>query len=297
MTKNSLTKVGKYIVGEGSYYIDVFAEKKRTNKAKEVLAVGAAEHIVDQFGTEDPIAKRALQREFNRMYRSQDNIEGVTRIALEDLENSDKSKFQDLEIDEDWLHMFFNIAGQFSSEQMQEFLGKLLSGEIQSPSTFSPKTLQLIPSLDRRALSALQDFLSCAFISTFMVQPKVPNLGFNIGENGLKKFELSYSKLLILQDYGLAGSDFLSYQEISENVLTIVPHQIGDKFFVTECIDPPDPKRMIKFSGLSLSIAGTEISKVMNFGNNEDYWKAFSDWLKEKHKLRTIEIPADSDAE
>lgn len=77
--------------------------------------------------------------------RKQKNIESITAKAAENLlevENISESK-----PDEDWIARFFNYSQDISSKEMQELWGRILSGEIIRPGSYSLRTLDVIRNM------------------------------------------------------------------------------------------------------------------------------------------------------
>jgi hypothetical protein len=92
---------------------------------------------------EDRVKSRLDYQERKR----QKNIESITSVAAADL--LDQSSLPDEKPDEDWVSRYFNSAQDVSSEQMQELWGRILSGEIKKPGSYSLKTLDFVKNLTK----------------------------------------------------------------------------------------------------------------------------------------------------
>lgn len=89
--------------------------------------------------------RRAMQRWFQEEAARQQNIEGITRLALPEL--SENAKPEDIE--NDWITNFFDKCRLISDETMQQIWAGILAGEAESPGKFSKRTVALLATLDK----------------------------------------------------------------------------------------------------------------------------------------------------
>ncbi len=61
-------------------------------------------------------------------------------------------------IDDDWLHFFFDKAGKVSNESMQIIWSKLLAGEFNKPGSISRKLMHIISIMDVHSAKSFQTF-------------------------------------------------------------------------------------------------------------------------------------------
>ncbi len=109
------------------------------------------------------IERRGLERITNQAGVEQKNIENVTRIAIEHLEENAAPD----EIDDDWLSFFFDKARIVSDEQMQILWGKILAGEGNSQGSFSRRTIDCVSSLSKPEAELITKFASfCFFLNS-----------------------------------------------------------------------------------------------------------------------------------
>lgn len=76
-------------------------------------------------------------------------------------------------VDDDWLHFFFDKAGKVSNASMQNIWAKLLAGEFNNPNSISKKLIHIISIMDVREAQAFRTFCLYTFtvadaIVTFM---------------------------------------------------------------------------------------------------------------------------------
>lgn len=106
--------------------------------------------IVADIDQEERSERRIEYQERKR----QNNVERITSIAAEEL--STESEIPLESPDEDWITRFFNSAQDVSSEQMQELWGRILSGEIKRPGSFSLKTLDFVRNMTKHDAELIQ---------------------------------------------------------------------------------------------------------------------------------------------
>ncbi len=101
--------------------------------------------------------ERATQRVDYKERKRQHNVESITSVAAIELQH--ETDVPDERPDEDWINRFFYAAEDVSSEQMQELWGRILSGEIKKPGSYSLKTLDFVRNLTKKD-AALLEFVS-----------------------------------------------------------------------------------------------------------------------------------------
>lgn len=118
----------------------------------------------------------------------------------------ENNKSQSEDISEDWLNEFENLARLKSSEEMKLVFGKILSGEIIKPGSFSIKTIKLISQLDNQAAKLFQLFCSQTISLSAggnIYDARVVSINGNAASNSLSQYGLSFDSLNILHEYGL----------------------------------------------------------------------------------------------
>ncbi|CCK81254.1 DUF2806 domain-containing protein [Desulfobacula toluolica] len=80
--------------------------------------------------------------------KKQENIEKITATAANELAHETDVPNEPPE--EDWITRFFNCAQDISSDEMQELWGRILSGEIKKPGSYSLRTLEFIKNLTKK---------------------------------------------------------------------------------------------------------------------------------------------------
>lgn len=126
--------------------------------------------------------------------RKKENIDAVVNIALEDFRKS--QKVPDEKADTDWLTRFFNIVENVSDEELRNTWGKILSLEIQTPGSYSLRTLSTISNLSQKEAELFASLGKCVFSS--------PNSKFFLkSENTILGSDIQYGDILLLMECGL----------------------------------------------------------------------------------------------
>src|SRR5262249_41491411 len=159
---------------------------KNTDKAiaKIVLAIG--ENLEARIRQNTGKAKARGKIEIEGMYRTADerrkleNRIGTTKAAIEELEWNPGKTDASSEIEDDWLNLFARLSEDKSSEELQRLFGRILSGEIRRPGSFSLRTLQLMATISKTDAEAVSKFLSYAIddqVVPFGIEGHSPTIG------------------------------------------------------------------------------------------------------------------------
>lgn len=68
----------------------------------------------------------------------------------------------EVEVDEDWLHFFFDKAEKVSNKSMQILWAKMLAGEFNKPGSISRKLMHIISIMDAQSARSFQTF--CLYV-------------------------------------------------------------------------------------------------------------------------------------
>ena len=151
----------------------------------------------------------------------QRNLSKTVLLALRKLpRNSMKNQPKPVSIE--FMDVYIPVVENQSTEHMQELFARILSGEIQNPGSFSKRTLRVAEQLDQETAKSFQRLCSmalvqdtgvlvdskCRALRTFGRRPDdvsriVSSFDGSPGKNVLEEFELSFSALSKLVEYGL----------------------------------------------------------------------------------------------
>ena len=208
--------------------------------------------------------------------KRQRNIESVVRHAASHL--GDKH-VENHEPDHDWTARFFSDIKDVSAREAQRIYARILAGEVERPGSTSAKTLGILRDIDR-STAALFKILRSASIAladnhgrTF--DARVPSLGGDASQNALQKFGLSFDDLNVLNEHGLIIADYRSWYEFrlcmsiaaktqeQEALMVRFPFSFQDRYWVLESTKPRGPDAIYRLSGVALTRAGRELSRVV----------------------------------
>lgn len=186
--------------------------------------------------------------------RKKENIDAVVNIALEDFRKS--QKVPDEKADTDWLTRFFNIVENVSDEELRNTWGKILSQEIQTPGSYSLRTLNTISNLSKKEAELFASLGNYVFASTnskFFLKTDTSILGRNI----------PYCDITLMMECGLIKEN----EEIGF-VYPACPNEKMEIGFTYQdlaiIIEQDKGAAEVGISVYELTIAGAEIYKILD---------------------------------
>jgi len=101
------------------------------------------------------LQRRAIVRMVQEESKKQENIEAILAGTLENLNETSKPE----KLDDDWISNFFEKCRVISNPEMQSLWSKILSGETNSPGTFSRRTIDLVSTLGKERRRSIHQTL------------------------------------------------------------------------------------------------------------------------------------------
>lgn len=178
-----------------AYEIKMISEQLRENSDVPIV-YDATGITMDTTNFED-LAKRASNRLAYQEIKKQENIDSVVDNAYGELEGKELESEEN--VDNDWMIRFINSVEDISNEKMQRLWGKILAGEIIHPNSFSLRTLDILRNLSKNEAELFEKICNYTINGEFM---------YNY-DNISEKYEIRYSDILKLRDYGLINSSTL----------------------------------------------------------------------------------------
>lgn len=271
--KNAITAFAKgvgRIITSGieipAVYLEGIANKiKATTQAQVSIIQSEGKSASKLFQSDPQLAERALARLGNDIYNQQINREAVVYKTIDELNKTPLSKIGAGKIDPDWLTMFWELSENKSNEELQSYFAKLLTGEIISPGSVSPYTLQILSILTGDIARSF-DKLCCLSIDdgekSFIIHPNV--FAFqNIGP--LDDFKISYNDLFDLESARLIRS--------AETIMLNYAETEDAKF---EAVDYAGLPANLRLDGhqvhlIQFTRAGRELRNLLAMTPNEEY--------------------------
>ena len=193
--------------GIGKVYEPTHVKRMAKAKKKEIEIIGEAiteninlqtkyeggNVVVDSTSAEELIKRTGNRLLFTEM-RKQQNIETIISQTYNELENEENVTNEP--VDKDWLFNYFDIVGNISDEKLQKIWSSILAGEIKAPHTYTLRTLSTLKNITTFEANLYEKIVPFVFY-----EHENPFL-YNDTEI-LKKYGVSFSELLILDDCGL----------------------------------------------------------------------------------------------
>lgn len=196
------------------------------------------------------IVSRIVGKEIVR----QENIDRVVSIALENLGKA--KAISDKKVETDWLTRFFDIVEDISDDELRNVWGKVLSQEIQTPGSFSLRTLSTIRNLAKNEAELFASLGNNVFSSAntkFFLKSKNSILGSNV----------QYDAITLLMECGLIkeNDDLAFSYRATPDEKTKFAFTYQDLAVIIE-LDKGDYE--INVDIYELTRVGSEIYKILN---------------------------------
>lgn len=250
--------------GIGTLYRPTAIRKEAKAKAFEIEVLAKAKAISNAEGklleveTYDTIEQKFLHQQVKK----QNNIDKIVDVAFDQIKQQPEVSSE--KVDPDWTTRFFNIAEDISNEDMQTLWGRILSGEVQRPGSFSLRTLELLKNLTKEE----------AEIFTKFSQLKVKSLTDEFIPYSdkiylQKHFNISYREILLMSELGLIVNNInhgLIFNGVGKETQTLFEYGEMGIYVVTEANHSKNSVLILSFTKI-----GSEISELISFENNITY--------------------------
>jgi hypothetical protein len=277
-----------------SAYLEGIAAKKRAETEVQLKQISAEpSQIVTTLKVEPEYVRSAVSQYGLKIVREQMNLDKISEFAAQQIQHDNESPASQQNdnaavspILEDWLNNFEQEARQVNSEAMQILFGRILAGEIQRPSSFSIKTVKILRELDVRTANLFCQFCSLCISITFhdthythCVDARVCSLGGGAGQNALQQYSFDFDNLNILHEHGLIISEYNSmfnYQMsiMNEHNVVGLPFSYQKQSYGLIALNGRPINEALNISGVSLSSAGKELSRIVDFEPSDAYTTA-----------------------
>lgn len=221
------------------------------------------------------VDERAINSLVLEEISKQINIESIARKCLDYIE---KDFVPQGEIDDDWLYTFRDSVKNISSEELQSIWAKLLANEIQSPSTYSLRTLDTLKNMSKYEAEKFKQFIKLTITDinhTNRISITDPDI--------LLRYGITYNDILLLQEIGLiqVGS-----------ARGIIP---GHNIYIiddTKAIDIKNDTGSQGTFGIYITTkVGTELASIvigLDNSMNYEYIKEFINSINKNNKYKVI---------
>lgn len=278
--------------------LESYATEIRANSTARVKIIQSeGEKIAKQLNIPKEYIEKASEKFASKIVNEQLNLDRIGIIAANELnqKNSNETYSDNIsEINDDWLNEFENYAKLKSSDDMRLIFGKILSGEIRKPGTFSIRTIRLISQLDNEAAKLFRILCSISVSlrrQNYIIDARVITFNKSAGQNGLRDFGLSFTDLNILNEYGLINSEYNSSASygmcIPNNHDLFLKFTFENKSHILSPQNESFDKKM-KINGVSLTKVGQELLSIIPFETNLKYRKKLIEFFENRSLKMTI---------
>ena len=195
---------------------------------KELKQAGLELAAANFSSIDSQIAARIDYREA-KIHRNLCNVVAAAEQSLPDSVSKEN-------LDNDWIGRFFSYAQDVSNEEMQQIWGRLLSGEVARPGTFSLRTLDLVRNLSVKEAYTFQHLAKYLLQNSFCVSPHPTMMSF---KKTAQKFEIGSGNddwNRFYEENGISPEDFTLLEEIQ---LLVSP--MGSKVYTWKSIGSKSP--------------------------------------------------------
>ena len=264
--------------GIGTLYRPRQIRKEADAQAYAIRALekAQAESNADSLMIEAEAVERIGQRLVAKEVRRQENIDTVVEMAANNLSEVEVS---DKPVDEDWATRFFGIVQDVSTEEMKTVWAKILAKEIECPSSFSMRTLEVLRSISYEEASLFTRISQFVFVQDQM------SFIFIVGD----KYGLNYYSLSKLKEAGLLqpgeGASF-TIKASKANTKYAYSFVCSNKFI---SLTTESGTRDIVLPICLLTQAGCELYELTENGSNMGYLMDFAAYVRRTNPTASIQ--------
>lgn len=276
---NALGRLGSSIIDiQLAKYEGKAQEIRATNAARNKIPAAITDKMIEKLEVNRLYADFAVEKYTNKILREQVNIDAVTTIAANELNNMNYEHLEVKgEVSHEWLDEYESICRKKSSDDMRSIFGMILAKEVTAPGSFSLKSMQVISQLEKNVAEHFLLFsqicvhvqdknrIVAVFAPEYTTGPLQPA--------NFSAFNISPSVVVLLKEFGLLSSsnDYsIAYSPKSEK------SDYGISTFWTSngsySIDKTnkDAKDKLYMNGILLSTAGKDLFSIIDVTTNDE---------------------------
>lgn len=268
--------------GIGTLYRPRQIRREADAQAYAIKVLGKAKADVDsetrmmEVEAEERISRRIAARECRR----QENIDDVVEMAAKNLA-VEATSVSEKPVDVDWAARFFNIVQDVSREEMKVFWAKILAKEIERPTTFSLRTLEVLRNITAEEAATFEKIAQFVFDHNGFFVYNDSELLESVGG-------IHYVDLALLTECGILQSgDFVIKQYRSlpdkESVSAIV---YGKHVVIVKL---PIGSKGVDIPVVLLTKVGQELLGLLDPVFNLEYLHAFARMIKKENPSAIIQ--------
>ncbi len=285
-------KFGQYLVGLFADPLLATWKAKRTVEANKILAhgqadvmeilaagearasVGAMLELIEGSQSVQERVDRSIEQQVESHFEKR--LHNLAQIAQKAMQALPQGDVPDVEPDMAWTSSYSSSAQNISSEDMQEMWARILAGEVENQGSTSIRTLGVLSDLDQPTAQLFKRLcslsVSLSIPGTDLYDHRVPSLGGHAAQNSLGTYGLSFDKLNILNEFRLVHNDYgarFDYRTCIRPLPLTFRYQGQHWALMSEA--EWDTKRELQLSGVVLTMAGRELSRVVELEEVPEY--------------------------
>ncbi len=250
------------------YRIEQYSKAIRNNSDLPIVYDGN-EVKINNLENYEALIKRTGNRLAYQEISKQENIEAIVDKACDEIKDQVVQSTEN--VSPEWINRYINIAGEISTEQMQELWAKILAGEVIKPNSYSLKTLECLRNMsiiDAMLFERIADFV---ISDSYLFNDKALN----------SKYGISYDDILNLDDCGLINSSgLISLQKKSSNEKKILID-----LYDYVLLFYSEHTQFISINNFPLTRAGRELLSIVKKNRaNTDYIRDFIRIIQNKNR-------------
>ena len=237
---------------------------KRIAKAEAKAALIKAQSEIEITDLHRRAANRWIEEEAQR----QKNMEDITAKALPQLNENAKPD----SVENDWIVNFFDKCRIVSDNEMQDLWSRVLAGEANAPGTYSKRTVNFLPDLDKSEAELFTKL--CGF--GWQIGDVVP-LVFDIQAKIYNRYGINFNALSHLESIGLVQLGPLTGFMRHKLLKKLTVYYYGRKLTLEM---PSDADNTLDVGKVLLTRIGQELALICGSQPVE----GFLDYVKEQWK-------------
>lgn len=242
--------------------------KIRKEADAQAYAIKVLENAKAEAGAESALieaetAQRIGQRIVAKEIKRQENIDTIVEMAADNL---NQEAVSDQPVDVDWATRFFDIVQDVTKEDMQLLWARILAKEIETPSSFSLRTLEVLRNITSKEAKVFEK------VAQFILFQK----GYFIYSNYdvLKQLGVEYVDIALLKECGfLQAGDFVTKNYDSYPDHDTLAGITYGKYVMLMTI--PSGSKSMKLPVILLTKVGQEVFSLIESEASLEYIAAF----------------------
>ena len=275
------------LAGAGTKALAARMRRYRTENLVE-----EARQVADATGLPLPAVLDTLVRQRRIDELTMDAVRRAAEsVDVDEAPSTGGSETADKDTADRWFHTLYEEAGTVDEADVREAFVRMLAGEIQTPGSFSVRTLRAVGAMSRETASHFRRAASVSIRLTpdgeHILDARVPAIGGALGANCLQKDGLPYRVLTDLAENGLLHPDYNSYHEYGPLNL---PGNIGQRvghvqipfahqdvmWLLIPSGDAGKPKST-RVNGVQLTSCGVELLRIADIEPLPDFTRKLAD--------------------